>query len=54
MIVKTPALLQTAPLGNPAEATGIFIIDKLLTKVLHTLSAVILLPTIIAQAQLSS
>jgi hypothetical protein len=44
-------LLQTEPLGNPADDVGIFLIDKLFTNVAQTLSAVILEPTIIAQAQ---
>jgi hypothetical protein len=48
---NTRPFLQTEPLGNPALLVGIFTIDKLFTNVAQTLFAVILLPTIIAQAQ---
>lgn len=47
---NTPALLHTEPLGRPTEDVGIFFIDKLFTNVVQTLSAVILEPTIMAQA----
>jgi hypothetical protein len=46
-----PKLFQTDPLGNPADEVGIDLIDKLLTNVVHTLSDVMLEPTINAQAQ---
>jgi hypothetical protein len=49
-IHSTPALLQIEPLGNPAADVGIFIIDKLFTNVAQALFAAILLPTIIASA----
>jgi hypothetical protein len=51
-IVKIPELLHTEPLGKPALDVGIFVIERLFTKVAQTLFAVILEPTIIAQAQL--
>jgi hypothetical protein len=48
---NTPELLQTAPEGNPAEDVGIVFIERLFTKVVHTLSEVILDPTINEQAK---
>jgi hypothetical protein len=45
-------LLQTEPLGKPADDVGIDFIDKLLTKVVLILSAVIKVPIIIEQSQL--
>ena len=50
---KTFPFFQTAPEGKPAEDVGIFLIDKLFTNVVHSLSAVIHEPTIIAQLQLA-
>ena len=41
---------HTAPAGRPAALVGMFIIDKLFTKVVFILFAVMKLPTIIAQA----
>ena len=43
---NTPALLQIEPLGKPAADVGIFIIERLFTKVAHALFAVMLLPAI--------
>jgi hypothetical protein len=37
---------HTEPEGKPAAAVGMFFIDKLFTKVVHTLSVVMLEPTI--------
>lgn len=51
-MVNTPPLFQTAPVGNPTADVGIFIIDKLLTNVVQSLSAVILDPTIMEWKQL--
>jgi hypothetical protein len=45
-IFKTPPLLQTEPLGNPAADNGIDFIDKFSIKVVSALSDVILLPII--------
>ena len=42
---KTPALLQTEPEGSPADDVGIFLIDRLFTNVVQTLSVVMLEPT---------
>ena len=47
---KTPELLQIEPLGKPADDVGIFLIDRLFTKVAQALSAVMQEPTIIASA----
>ncbi len=47
---KTLPFFQTAPDGNPADEVGIFLIERLFTKVVHTLSAVKFDPTIIALA----
>jgi hypothetical protein len=49
-IFRTPAFDHTEPEGSPADEVGIFFIERLFTNVAHTLSAVMLLPTIIAQA----
>lgn len=38
---KTPLLLQTEPLGKPADDVGIFVMDKLLTNVVLVLFVVI-------------
>jgi hypothetical protein len=50
-IFSTPLLFQTEPLGKPADDVGMFFIDSLFTNVVQLASAVILEPTIIAQAQ---
>ncbi len=41
--------LQIAPFGNPVGPVGILIIERLFTKVVQALFAVMLEPTIIAQ-----
>lgn len=41
--------LQTEPLGKPALEVGMLLMDRLLTNVAHARSAVMLLPTIIAE-----
>lgn len=43
---KTPELLQTEPEGKPADDVGMFLIERLFTNVVHTLSDVIFEPTI--------
>ena len=50
-IFNIPKLFHTEPLGKPADDVGIFLIDKLFTNVVQTLSAVILFPTITAETQ---
>jgi hypothetical protein len=44
-IVSTPAFDQTDFEGSPAADVGIFIIERLFTKVVHTLSVIIQEPT---------
>ena len=46
-ISKTVPLRQTEPDGNPTAAVGMFLMDRLFTKVVQVLSAQILFPTII-------
>ena len=48
---KTPALLHTDPAGKPAEDVGIFLIERLFTNVVQSLSDVMFEPTINEQAQ---
>ena len=42
---RTPLLLHTAPDGSPADEVGMFLIERLFTKVAHILSALIFDPT---------
>jgi len=48
---NTPALLHIEPLGKPAADVGMFFMERLFTKVVHTLSAVMQEPTIIASSK---
>ena len=48
---KTPPLFQTEPEGKPNDDVGIVLIERLFTNVVHSLSAIIPTPIIIAPVQ---